>query len=59
MKKEPESISRIVDAMFEHLEGYETEAALQEYYNHNVFHDPRDTKVIFEAAKNFLMLLFL
>ncbi len=50
--KEPEVASIIVDALFEHLEGYETEEALFDYYNNNVFHDPRDTEVVFEAVKN-------
>ena len=47
-----EETATVVDALFEPLPGYETEEARFEYYNRYVFHDQRDTKIVFECLNN-------
>lgn len=50
--RDPESASFLADAIFEPLKGYETEELRLAYYDRYVFHDSRDTKVVFEALSN-------
>ncbi len=47
-----DEISTVVNDLFEPLPGYETEEARFEYYDRYIFHDSRDTKVIFECLEN-------
>lgn len=49
---ELEAVPTVINAIFEPLAGYETEEDRFDYYNRYVFHDPRDTAVIFEALDN-------
>ena len=49
---ETEAIPTVVNAIFEPLDGYETADSRYEYYNRFVFHDERDTKVVFECLGN-------
>ena len=47
-----DAVPAVIDAIFEPLPGYETEEDRYEYYDRYVFHDPRDTRVIFECLSN-------
>lgn len=47
-----DEISTVVNDIFEPLPGYETEEQRFEYYDRYVFHDSRDTKVVFECLEN-------
>lgn len=49
---ELEAIPTVVNAIFEPLSGYETEDERLQYYDRYVFHDPRDTRVVFECLEN-------
>ena len=50
--EETDALSTVVNAIFEPLPGYETEEERYEYYDRYVFHDPRDTRLVFECVKN-------
>lgn len=45
--RDPESAAFFADEIFEPLDGYETEDKRMDYYNRYIFHDPRDTRVVF------------
>lgn len=49
---EADAVSAVVNAIFEPLEGYETEEDRFAYYDRYIFHDSRDTRVVFEAIEN-------
>ena len=49
--EEPDSTAYILNALYEPLEGYETEEKRLEYYNRNIFHDTRDADVFFKTLQ--------
>jgi ABC-type glycerol-3-phosphate transport system substrate-binding protein len=49
--EEPESAAYVLNALYEPLPGYETEEQRLDYYNRNIFHDPRDADVFFKTLE--------
>lgn len=49
--KDPDNAAFIANAIFEPLKGYETEELRLDYYDRYIFHDSRDTKVVFDSLK--------
>jgi ABC-type glycerol-3-phosphate transport system substrate-binding protein len=49
--KSPEDAAILINDIFEPLDRIPDEQAMREYYSRNIFHDPRDTDILFELSK--------
>lgn len=56
--RDRDSAAFLASELFEPLPGYETEELRLAYYDRYIFHDSRDTKVVFEALRNCRYLPF-
>ena len=52
----PDAAAKVLSAIYEPFEGYETMDTLRDYYNSNIFFDERDTEIVFKLTESLRVL---